>query len=142
MEGYDFNPEIKKLIHLLKGKNGVYFLMDESKEENPYSDEIIYIGKSNNLGNRMMQSFYEKNAFSFCYELTSSHIDCCIKELFYISRHKPKYNKFPPIIDDVKDYLPDLDKCLTQGPFYLDSIEDLKNGKTINDDVDFDDCLR
>jgi hypothetical protein len=130
---YDFNDEIKELIESLIDKNGVYFLQDED-------EKIIYIGKSSNLGKRMIESFVNKKAFAFSYLITKSHIDCCIKELYYISFHKPIFNNDPVIIDDVIDYEPDYYDNV-QGPFYLDKKEDLENGITINDTVNLKECI-
>jgi hypothetical protein len=87
--------EIKQLFNSLTGKNGIYFIYDNN------IDEIVYIGKTVNLSNRMYSSLREKNKFRFSYIETKSHIDCCILELYYISIHKPIFNKDPVIIDNI-----------------------------------------
>lgn len=77
----DFVKEMSKLQH----KHGVYFLYNGEKD-------IIYIGKSTNLGERIVSSIGERNAMFYEYALTESCSDAGVYEMYYISLLKPDLN--------------------------------------------------
>lgn len=83
----DYKPT-KELIETLENLiyiHGLYFLYDENKE-------LIYIGKSKNLGSRIFQSIKVRQGFYFKYKLPQTKSDTNILELYYISKYKPSLN--------------------------------------------------
>src|SRR5699024_6655512 len=66
-------------------KSGVYFSYDEDKE-------LIYVGKSINLGERIPSSINERSAIYYEYAETKSESDTSIYEAYYISLLKPELN--------------------------------------------------
>lgn len=56
------------------------------------NDELVYIGKSKNLINRIASSIQEKKATKYRYALLESDADMNIYEIYYISKYKPKLN--------------------------------------------------
>ncbi|MCD4735785.1 MAG: GIY-YIG nuclease family protein [Bacteroidales bacterium] len=86
----------RKLIDNLPGKHGVYYFYDER-------GEIIYIGKSNNIKERVMShltnnrskralEMREKIA-DIGYEITGSELIALLLESEEIKKHQPHYNK-------------------------------------------------
>lgn len=67
-------------------KCGIYFLYNDN-------DELIYIGKSQNLRTRILQSADIRGATKFCYAYTDSLADMHLYEVYYISKYKPILNK-------------------------------------------------
>lgn len=76
-------------------------------------NEIIYVGKTSNLQNRMKQHFSDHNGHlpKDCYDnvvkieyIELNHpIDMTIYELYYISQYKPKYNTNDILYDNKSD---------------------------------------
>lgn len=75
--------------------NYVYYFVD-------YNDEIIYVGRTNNLSRRMKEHFKNGHLGKECYEevkdimyaeTNDSKYDTEICETLLINKYKPKYNK-------------------------------------------------
>jgi predicted transcriptional regulator len=64
-------------------------------------ERIIYIGKTNNIKNRISQHLSKGHLSQECYNeinhIEYAEIDnktnCCLYEVYYINKYKPKYNK-------------------------------------------------
>lgn len=69
----------------LQNRFGIYFLYDKEKK-------LIYVGKSINLGERIISSIDERGACFFEYALTETLSDASVYEMYYISLLKPKLN--------------------------------------------------
>ena len=111
---FDIKEELKKLPH----KPGVYIMRDES-------DAIIYVGKANNLHNRV-RSYFQSGAnidyktkhlanhiTHFSYTVTDTEIEAFVLENNLIKLHRPKYNiklkddkTYPYICITVNERLP------------------------------------
>ncbi len=106
----------KEFLKSIPETTGVYIMY--SKE-----GEVIYIGKSINLRNRVKSYFYSKNhskrikklvekIAKIDYITTSNEIEALLLEATLIKRHKPRYNilmkdsKFYPFIKLSKDDFP------------------------------------
>lgn len=76
-----FNKKLSKLHHL----PGCYFLYDK--------EDLIYIGKSINLGGRIRQSIIERNAEYFSYWVVRDKSEIDNLEGCLIAYHRPKLNK-------------------------------------------------
>ena len=85
----------QKLINKLPNDVGIYYFHDQN-------GKIIYIGKSNNIKNRVNQHLtgkYKKSlniqleAFDITFERTGSELIALLKENTEIKKHKPKFNK-------------------------------------------------
>jgi len=72
-------------IEEIKNKKGLYKLFDENKE-------LIYIGKSTVLHQRLPTSIRDKRASYFSYIIFDNEADISILELYLISTLKPKFN--------------------------------------------------
>lgn len=66
-------------------ESGIYYLYNK--------DEVVYIGKSNKLGKRVIQSVQGKNVDSYSIVPIPNQADRDILEVYLINKHKPKYNK-------------------------------------------------
>jgi hypothetical protein len=78
--------EFKEFIDSVKGKSGLYFLYNENKD-------LLYIGKSTSLGDRIISSIIERRIKGFvCVALTKTSADIHFYEPYYIIREKPKLN--------------------------------------------------
>lgn len=81
----------EKHLQYTKGLYFVYFIYN-------YDNELIYIGKTNDLCNRIYQHEKEKR---FCvddinyieYELLNSLCDASVREIYYINKYKPILNQ-------------------------------------------------
>jgi hypothetical protein len=91
-----FTDEFILLCNKVAGKSGVYLFyapnMDNGK------DRILYIGKSDNLGSRMIGSFSDKNRYFDKLGVMVSYVladspDAGLLELWFISYFQPLYNK-------------------------------------------------
>jgi excinuclease UvrABC nuclease subunit len=85
---FDTTQEIYFINKDIPPYPGVYFLYD-------YDGNLIYIGKSNNLKNRLYQSIREKKkeVSYFSFALTETDADAIIYEQYYMTKHgKPKFN--------------------------------------------------
>jgi DNA polymerase-3 subunit epsilon len=85
----------QKLINKLPNEVGIYYFHNEN-------GKIIYIGKSNNLKNRVNQHLTGKSKkslniqleiFDISFERTGSELIALLKENIEINKHKPKFNK-------------------------------------------------
>ena len=85
----------QKLINKLPNDVGIYYFHDKN-------GKIIYIGKSNNLKNRVNQHLTGKSkkslniqleVFDITFERTGSELIALLKENTEIKKHKPKFNK-------------------------------------------------
>lgn len=74
--------ELCKLV----GISGVYRLYN-------FEGEIIYIGKSYNLGSRIASSLKERRACGFDYAVIDNKADTDIYEIYYIAKIQPILNK-------------------------------------------------
>ena len=128
---FNIADELKKLPHL----SGVYIMRDQN-------DAIIYVGKANNLHNRVRSYFQKSNKnpktvhlashiTHFEYFVTETENEAFILENNLIKLHRPKYNirlkddKAYPYIKITKEHLPRVvyspkrgkDKAKYYGPF-------------------------
>ncbi|WP_233188573.1 exonuclease domain-containing protein [Tenacibaculum sp. SG-28] len=85
----------KKVFDNLSEKTGVYYFKNEAKE-------IIYVGKANNIKQRVLSHFYDKKKreVSMCletaditYKETGSELLALLFESSEIKRNYPKYNR-------------------------------------------------
>jgi DNA polymerase III subunit epsilon len=85
----------KKVFNNLPEKNGVYYLKNEK-------NEIIYIGKANNIKQRVLSHFYDKKKkeISMCmatadisFTETGNELLALLLESSEIKLHLPKYNR-------------------------------------------------
>jgi len=131
MKTFDIAEELKKLPNL----PGVYIMRDEN-------DAIIYVGKANNLHNRVRSYFQKSNRnvktirlakriTHFEYLVTDNENEAFILENNLIKLHRPKFNirlkddKAYPYIKITKEHLPRIlfahrrskDKSKYYGPF-------------------------
>jgi hypothetical protein len=85
----ELHPELSKKsfkeIEALKEKSGVYYLYN-------YNKSLIYIGKSQNLRFRMMESVKERKASYARYSIIDNLSDMHILEVYLIAKHKPSRN--------------------------------------------------
>lgn len=72
-------------MEFLKQKTGVYFLYDNE-------EKLVYVGKSSNLGERLVTSIRERGSRFYEYALTKSCSDTEVYEAYYISLLKPELN--------------------------------------------------
>jgi len=81
-----------KSLEKLRYSKGLYFFYDEKKE-------LIYIGKSRDLGRRILSSTRERNPYFVKYKITRTMSDANVLELYYISKIKPVLNRESKEID-------------------------------------------
>src|SRR5690625_7935941 len=92
---FSMNKKFKEKLAVLPTKPGCYLMKDEY-------GEVIYVGKSKRLRNRV-RSYFNKahdrkterlvqEITDFEYIVTSSEIDALILEMNLIKKHDPKYN--------------------------------------------------
>ncbi len=88
-------PKLTEIIQSLPSVTGVYYMHNED-------GDIIYIGKSKNIKNRINQHFVgqtpkskkiQLEVASVTYEKTGSELLALLKESAEIKHHKPKYNR-------------------------------------------------
>ncbi|WP_335976210.1 exonuclease domain-containing protein [Gaetbulibacter jejuensis] len=88
-------PSLKRIIDELPNSTGVYYIHNED-------GEIIYIGKSNNIKNRISQHFTNTSSKSkkiqlqtaaVTYEETGSELIALLKESQEIKKNKPLFNR-------------------------------------------------
>ncbi|MEJ6467302.1 hypothetical protein [Fusobacterium ulcerans] len=92
-EDYSITNEFIETLEKLEYLIGLYFLYNENKE-------LIYIGKSKNLGSRILTSTKERKAFYLKYKETYTKSDTNILELYYIAKYKPSLNSDSKENDD------------------------------------------
>lgn len=91
-----FADEFDHLCHELLGKSGVYCFWVPGA--NKGADKILYVGKSDNLGSRIMGSYSDKHRHYEKLEVMVSYIianqaDAGLLELWLIADFSPEYNK-------------------------------------------------
>ena len=88
-------PKLTEIIQSLPSVTGVYYMHNED-------GDIIYIGKSKNIKNRINQHFVRQapkskkiqlEVASVTYEKTGSELLALLKESAEIKHHKPKFNR-------------------------------------------------
>lgn len=97
--------EFKKFIEKLTGQYGLYFLYNIDKE-------ILYIGKSIDLGNRVVGSINERKAVDgyVAIATTKTKADIHVYEPFYIIQEAPPLNAEFNDFDSLSIELPPLTK--------------------------------
>ena len=84
-EVFEYSEEFLNVLDYLKNVQGLYFLYDENKE-------LIYIGKSRDLGTRIFTSTKERLGSYLKYKITQSMADTHILELYFINKFNPRLN--------------------------------------------------
>ncbi|GGH47744.1 exonuclease [Mangrovimonas yunxiaonensis] len=88
-------PNLKHIIDALPNTTGIYYIHNEE-------GEIIYIGKSKNIKNRISQHFtntspkskkIQRQAAAVTFEKTGSELIALLKESEEIKRNKPLFNR-------------------------------------------------
>lgn len=92
---FKMEPNLKQILNGLPHSTGVYYIHNKN-------GEIIYIGKSKNIKNRLSQHFTNTNAKSkkiqlqtsaVTYETTGNELIALLKESEEIKRNKPIFNR-------------------------------------------------
>ncbi|MEO8932857.1 MAG: exonuclease domain-containing protein [Xanthomarina sp.] len=92
---FKMEPNLKQILNNLPYATGVYYIHNQN-------GEIIYIGKSKNIKNRVSQHFTNKNSKSkkiqlhtaaVTYDDTGNELIALLKESEEIKRNKPIYNR-------------------------------------------------
>jgi DNA polymerase-3 subunit epsilon len=92
---YKMEPSLKQILNNLPNITGVYYVHNQQ-------GEIIYIGKSKNIKNRISQHFTNTNSKSkkiqlqtatVTYEATGNELVALLKESEEIKRNKPIFNR-------------------------------------------------
>ncbi|TYA57279.1 exonuclease domain-containing protein [Formosa maritima] len=92
---FKMEPSLKQILNSLPNITGVYYIHNEK-------GEIIYIGKSKNIKNRLSQHFTSTNSKSkkiqlqtaaVTYEATGNELVALLKESEEIKRNKPIFNR-------------------------------------------------
>lgn len=81
-----YTDEQKQHFEKLWNKSGIYKLYD-------CNGELKYIGKSVNLGGRIVGSMHERKLNRYSYAVIDSHADVNVYEMYYIAKHKPELNR-------------------------------------------------
>ena len=84
-ETFDYSEEFLNVLEYLKNVQGLYFLYNENKE-------LLYIGKSRDLGTRIFTSTKERFGTFLKYKITKSMADAHILELYFINKFNPRLN--------------------------------------------------
>lgn len=92
---FQMEPNLKQIINELPNETGVYYIHNDK-------GDIIYIGKSNNIKNRISQHFsstspkskkIQLQTASVTYEKTGSELVALLKENQEIKKNKPLFNR-------------------------------------------------
>ncbi len=92
---FQMEPNLKQIINELPNETGVYYIHNDK-------GDIIYIGKSNNIKNRISQHFSSTSpkskkiqiqTASVTYEKTGSELVALLKENQEIKKNKPLFNR-------------------------------------------------
>jgi len=81
---------------------GIYLLYDDE-------GQLLYIGKSITLGERILTSKHERGATRFSYAITKTKADASIYEPYYIAKLKPLLNVEHVTNDETTLTLPELE---------------------------------
>ena len=90
----DYNDGVGK-------KFGLYFIFDDK-------EELVYVGKSINLFQRLSNSLIERSGEFYAYAEPASKADMHVYELYYINKFKPKLNTGDLSDDELTIVLPEL----------------------------------
>jgi hypothetical protein len=97
-------PEFLLFIESHFGKHGLYFLYNQEYE-------LMYVGKSENLGSTMLDTIWENNINGFVsVALTKTISDTHIYEPYYIVKYNPLLNSHIKNVDSLSVSLPELEQ--------------------------------
>lgn len=82
---WGYSKPMLRFLDQIQGKSGVYKLYDIDKN-------LLYIGKSYTLSNRLTASIKEQRAYYCRAMVTNTQSDANLLEVFYISEEKPPNN--------------------------------------------------
>lgn len=97
----DHTEEYVSLIERSEGRCGNYFLYDGD-------ENVIYVGRSVNLGMRAATSVVERGAEHIEIAFTDTQSDAAVYENYYISKLKPEMNVEGNYSDTLSITLPDI----------------------------------
>lgn len=92
---HQMEPNLKQIINDLPNSTGIYYIHNDN-------GDIIYIGKSKNIKNRISQHFtntsskskkLQRQVAAVTYERTGSELVALLKESEEIKRNKPLFNR-------------------------------------------------
>lgn len=92
---HQMEPNLKQIINELPNTTGIYYIHNDN-------GDIIYIGKSKNIKNRISQHFtstaskskkLQRQVAAVTYERTGSELVALLKESEEIKRNKPLFNR-------------------------------------------------
>ena len=96
----DSTPTFDRLAEKIGKVPGVYIFSN--------AEQVIYVGRSSNLGHRVLQSFVErimrlkmKSEVYFSYVITDTFSDAAVLELILIAEKKPLLNKATKYLDSI-----------------------------------------
>lgn len=100
--GKEFSGEFEKDFKMYARSYGIYFIYDEN-------EELIYIGKSKNLFERLANSLRERGGDKYSFALTKTKSDYHLYEIYYIAKLEPKLNVDSAEQDELTVTLPELE---------------------------------
>lgn len=100
--GKEFSGDFEKDFKENARSYGIYFIYDEN-------EELIYIGKSKNLFERLANSLRERGGDKYRFALTKTKSDYHLYEIYYIAKLEPKLNVDSAEQDELTVTLPDLE---------------------------------
>ena len=100
--GKEFSGEFEKDFKMYARSYGIYFIYDEN-------EELIYIGKSKNLFERLANSLRERGGDKYSFALTETKSDYHLYEIYYIAKLEPKLNVDSAEQDELTVTLPELE---------------------------------
>lgn len=102
--GQKYSGEFIEDFNKHRLSKGLYFLYDITNEI-----ELVYIGKSKRLFERMRSSSMVRPSDLYRYTLIDSESDMHVYEMYYISKYKPRYNVDGVSDDELTIELPELE---------------------------------
>lgn len=100
--GKEFSDEFIEDFEKYARTHGVYFIYNDE-------EELIYIGKSMNLFERLVGSLADKKGSKYRFTIPNTKSDTHLYELYYISKMKPPLNKDTVEDDELTIELPELE---------------------------------
>ena len=100
--GKEFSGEFEKDFKMYARAYGIYFIYNEN-------EELIYIGKSKNLFERLANSLRERGGNKYSFALTKTKSDYHLYEIYYIAKLEPKLNVDSAEQDELTVTLPELE---------------------------------
>lgn len=100
--GKEFSSEFEKDFRKHARSYGIYFIYDDN-------EELIYIGKSKNLFERLANSLRERGGDKYSFALTKTKSDYHLYEIYYIAKLEPKLNVDSAEQDELTVTLPGLE---------------------------------